>query len=227
MLDALGERQAWRLVGREPGTVGGNPAVVMKLGGCLCVGGSGRTEGGMLGHRRHATTRSTTKGSSPRTLRPLRGSSRTSGECRHSLLRWARRSRSSRWRQSTCSPTSRSSRASCWARPFSASQPGSFQRSPQGRAFGRLVQEPENPVSRRHRSLRGTCDPSVDLLTWEGVRQASSRLSGDTRRIRLMLARKSSQRCSWCRALKLSRAISRTAFRANRSSISSADPRSG
>jgi hypothetical protein len=138
-----------------------------------------------------------------------------------------RRSRSSRWRQSTCSPTSRSSRASCWARPFSVSQPGSFQRSPQGRAFERLVQEPENPVSRRHRSLRGTCDPSVDLLTWEGVRQASSRLSGDTRRIRLMLARKSSQRCSWCRALKLSRAISRTAFRANRSSISSADPRSG
>ena len=65
MLDALGERQACRLVGREPGTVGGNPAVVMKLGGRLCVGGSGRTEGGMLGHRRHATTRSTTKGFVP------------------------------------------------------------------------------------------------------------------------------------------------------------------
>ena len=33
VLDALGERQACRLVGREPGTVGGNPAVVVKLGG--------------------------------------------------------------------------------------------------------------------------------------------------------------------------------------------------
>jgi hypothetical protein len=55
VLDALAERQAFCLVGCEQGTVGGDPAVVVNRGGRAGVVESGGTEGGRLGHRRHAT----------------------------------------------------------------------------------------------------------------------------------------------------------------------------
>jgi len=57
VFDALGQRQACCLVGRQQRTIGGDPAAMVQLSSYSGIEGSGRAQGGRFDHRYRPRTR--------------------------------------------------------------------------------------------------------------------------------------------------------------------------